>query len=78
MIFLRITCGSGQGHDDEDEKVCNAEEVEGEFGAIYSEAAQSGWRGKVCLWATQRTVGADSAIAGLEDASKELGNLTTI
>jgi hypothetical protein len=57
VIFLRITCGSGRDNDDEGEKACNAEQVEGEFGAIYGEAAQGGWRGKVCLWARQRTAG---------------------
>lgn len=57
MIFLRIVCGLGRDRDDEGEKACNAEQVEGEFGGIYSEAAQGGWRGKVCLWARHRTVG---------------------
>jgi hypothetical protein len=30
--------------DDQDEKACNSEQVEGEFGGIDSEAAQGGWR----------------------------------
>jgi hypothetical protein len=33
--------------DDEDEKAYNAEQVDGEFGRIDSEAAQGEWRGKV-------------------------------
>jgi hypothetical protein len=33
--------------DDEDKKAYNAEQVDGEFGRIDSEAAQGEWRGKV-------------------------------
>jgi hypothetical protein len=57
VIFLRIVCDSGRDRDDEGEKACNAEQVEGEFGGIYSEAAQAGWRDKVCLQARHGTVG---------------------
>ena len=73
---MRITYESGRDYDDEGEKACNAEQVKGDFGAIYGEAAQGGWRSKVCLWAMQRTVGRErhSWIGGRIQRTREFSN----